>query len=57
MPELTQAHKDFAIFMETYVEPLFIIPASFYYMIVGVTNWGVGSLLPLIQTLISAWTG
>lgn len=39
MPELSQWEKDFAIFMELFVEPLFIITVSVYFVIVEVTNW------------------
>ena len=56
MPELPQGAKDFANFMELYVEPLFIIPASIYCVIVGIANWVV-ALIPVIQTLLAAWTG
>ena len=56
MPELPQWAKDFAILMELYVEPLFIIPASIYFVIVGIANWVV-ALIPVIQKLQSAWTG
>ena len=56
MPELSQGAKDFAILMELYVEPLFIIPVSIYNVIVGIVNWVV-ALIPIIQTLLSAWTG
>ena len=57
MPEVTQEMMDYANFMETYVEPLFFFPVSVYLVIVEVANWLVGTFLPCIQALISAWTG
>ena len=57
MPEVTQEMMDYANFMETYVEPLFFFPVSVYLVIVEVANWLVGTFLPSIQALISAWTG
>ncbi len=54
MPDLTEWEKAFAIFMELYVEPLFIIPVAVYLVIAAVTNLVV-AFIPVIQTLISAW--
>ena len=56
MPELTEWHKAFAIFMELYVEPLFIIPIAVYFIIAGIAEWII-ALIPAIQSLLAAWGG